>query len=277
MSDDFLKMYDAAMAHKADKELRASLARRREDGRQRRERERRTIRRNAIIFALLLAVMGTIVVMRIYSLEAEVNATAPAENAEPKSKAAENVPAPAAEANAENLPAGSAMAELTMLDAQPSDTDQLLAAGYYSLAVPMPYEYQGYMRIYCAKYGCPYPLALATAERESTFSMDAVGVLGEVGIMQLNPGPDGAYHAELERATGLDPTTPEGNIAGGCYMLGTYMQKYGDQAKAAMAYNMGEGGAKKAWAAGTTSTEYSRAILEGVEKWECIVNAWNGV
>ena len=269
MSDDFLKMYDAAMAHKADKELRASLARRREDGRQRRERERRTIRRNAIIFALLLAVMGTIVVMRIYSLEAEVNATAPAENAEPKSKAAE--------ANAENLPAGSAMAELTMLDAQPSDTDQLLAAGYYSLAVPMPYEYQGYMRIYCAKYGCPYPLALATAERESTFSMDAVGVLGEVGIMQLNPGPDGAYHAELEQATGLDPTTPEGNIAGGCYLLGTYMQRYGDAAKTAMAFSMGEAGAKKAWAAGAASTEYSRAILEGVEKWECIVNAWNGV
>ena len=175
MSDDFLRMYDAAMAHKADKELRASLARRREDGRRRRERERRTIRRNAIIFALLLAAMGAIVVMRIYSLEAEVNAEAPTKNTEPKIQAAEKAPAPAAEANAENLPAGSARAELTMLDAQPSDTDQLLAAGYY-------------------------PLALATAEKESTFSMDAVGKLGEVGIMQLNPGPDGAYYHLREYA-----------------------------------------------------------------------------
>lgn len=200
MSDDFLRMYDAAKAHKADKKLRASLARRREDGRRRRERERRTIRRNAIIFALLLAAMGAIVVMRTYSLEAEVNAEAPTKNTEPKIQAAEKAPAPAAEANAENLPAGSARAELTMLDAQPSDTDQLLAAGYYSLAVPMPFEYQGYMRIYCAKYGCPYPLALATAEKESTFSMDAVGKLGEVGIMQLNPGPDGAYYHLREYA-----------------------------------------------------------------------------
>ena len=70
----------------------------------------------------------------------------------------------------------------------------LLASGYYSEAVPMPYEYQGYMREYCRLYGCPYPLALAVAETESSFRMDAVGGVGEVGIMQLNPGPSGTYH-----------------------------------------------------------------------------------
>ena len=71
------------------------------------------------------------------------------------------------------------------------------------------------MRTACEEYRCPYPLALAVAEVESHFNMEAVGAAGEVGIMQLNPGPDGAYHAELEAATGLDPTTPPGTLPPG--------------------------------------------------------------
>ena len=154
--------------------------------------------------------------------------------------------------------------------------EALLAQGYFSLAVPMPFEYQDYMRTYCAAYGCPYPLALAVAEVESHFDMDAVGAAGEVGIMQLNPGPGGSYHAEIQAATDLDPTTPSGNIAGGCYKLGQYMAEFQDAGKAAMAYNMGRSGAMEAWAAGITSTDYSDAVLAAMEDWECTVNAWNG-
>lgn len=155
--------------------------------------------------------------------------------------------------------------------------EALLASGYFSVAVPMCYEYQDYMRTCCAAYECPYPLALAVAEVESHFNMEAVGTAGEVGIMQLNPGPDGAYHAELEAATGLDPTTPSGNIAAGCYLLGKYIADYEDPQKAAMAYNMGVGGAKNAWAEGIISTEYSTAVVEAMERWEVTVNAWNGI
>lgn len=151
--------------------------------------------------------------------------------------------------------------------------EAMLAQGYFSLAVHMPFEYQDYMRTYCAAYSCPYPLALAVAEVESHFDMDAVGAAGEVGIMQLNPGPGGSYHAEIQAATGLDPTTPSGNIAGGCYKLGRYMDEYQDVTKAAMAYNLGRTGAMEAWAAGITSTEYSDAVLAAMEKWECTVDA----
>ena len=154
--------------------------------------------------------------------------------------------------------------------------EALLAQGYFSLAVPMPFEYQDYMRTYCAAYGCPYPLALAVAEVESHFDMGSAGAAGEVGIMQLNPGPGGSYHAEIQAATGLDPTTPSGNIAGGCYKLGQYMAEFQDAGKAAMAYNMGRAGAMEAWAAGITSTGYSAAVLAAMEGWECTVNAWNG-
>ena len=115
------------------------------------------------------------------------------------------------------------------------------------------------------------------AEVESNFDAAAVGAVGEVGIMQLNPGPDGAYHAELEAATGLDPTTPSGNIAAGCYLLGKYIADYEDPQKAAMAYNMGVGGAENAWADGITSTDYSAAVVEAMERWEVTVNAWNGI
>ena len=108
--------------------------------------------------------------------------------------------------------------------------EALEAQGYFSAAVPLSWEYQDYMRTYCHLYGCPYPLALAVADWETNgqFNMDAVGAVGEVGIFQLNPGPNGTYHAELEAATGLDPTIPEGNIAGGCYLLGKYLAEFGD-------------------------------------------------
>lgn len=156
--------------------------------------------------------------------------------------------------------------------------EALEAQGYFSAAVPLSWEYQDYMRTYCHLYGCPYPMALAVADWETRgqFNMDAIGPAGEVGIMQLNPGPDGSYHAELEDATGLDPTTPEGNIAGGCYKLGKYMAEYGDAAMVAMAYNRGQAGARAAWEAGITSNSYTDAVLEALERWECAVNAWAG-
>ena len=156
--------------------------------------------------------------------------------------------------------------------------EALLAGGYFSIAVPLSFEYQDYMRTYCHLYGCPYPMALAVADWETRgqFNMDAAGPFGEVGIFQLDPGPGGAYHAELEAATGLDPTTPEGNIAGGCYLLGKYLAKYRDTTMAVMAYNMGQAGAASAWDAGTTSTSYTDAVLAALEMWECTVNAWAG-
>ena len=152
------------------------------------------------------------------------------------------------------------------------------AQGYFSAAVPLSWEYQDYMRTDCHLYGCPYPMALAVADWETRgrFNMDAVGPAGEVGIFQLNPGPDGTYHAELEAATGLDPATPDGNIAGGCYLLGEYLARYEDATMALMAYNMGQAGARRAWDAGITSTEYTDAVLAALEMWECTVNAWAG-
>lgn len=143
---------------------------------------------------------------------------------------------------------------------------------YLSNLVPLPYDLQEIMWTACQTYECPYPLALAVAEVESNFDLNAIGDVGEVGIMQLNPGPGGSYHAELTEATGQDPTTPAGNIICGVYLLGKYMTDYETTSRAVMAYNMGVSGAKKAWAAGIFATEYTSNILDAMEGWKCALS-----
>lgn len=239
----------------------------------RESRRKRVVRRR--VSALCLAILAMILLVIVV-------ARASAETGAPQG------PVAAAEPQATmavlTIPKDVAAAELDVWDGTGEDPlepekieEALLASGYFSTAVPMSYDLQDYMRTYCAEYGCPYPLALAVAEVESRFDMEAVGAIGEAGIMQLNPGPGGSYHDALEEATGLDPTTPSGNIAAGCYLLGKYMTAYEDPAKAAMAYNMGESGAREAWASGITSTTYSTNVLEAMERWEVTVNAWNGI
>ena len=244
--EDDLAVYRAAVSARELKQAAAEIkaAKERRTARAA-ERERKARRRNKVLAFIALALFVAVCVVMVAKAYSEE---------------------PAAE-------------EEYMEDPQETEKieEALLAQGYFSLAVPMPYEWQDYMRTYCEEYGCPYPMALAVAQTESNFDMDAVGASGEVGIMQLNPGPGGSYHAEIQAATGLDPTTASGNIAGGCYKLGLYLDKYGSVEKAAMAYNMGEGGARSAWDSGITSTDYSKAVKEAMETWECTVNAWGGV
>lgn len=271
--EDDLAVYRAAVA---ERDLREARRKTQEQRQQRREAEA-TRRKNTRTLAML-AVLAALAVVLLALIGCRVSA-------------AERDKQAAAAPSASTAPTVTVCDPVAALDFLAATTvpeegedpmeaekieEALLAQGYFSLAVPMPFEYQDYMRTYCAAYGCPYPLALAVAEVESHFDMDAVGAAGEVGIMQLNPGPSGSYHAEIQAATDLDPTTPSGNIAGGCYKLGQYMAEFQDAGKAAMAYNMGRAGAMEAWAAGITSTNYSDAVLAAMEGWECTVNAWNG-
>ena len=147
----------------------------------------------------------------------------------------------------------------------------LLAQGYLSDAVPLSYDLQDIMRTACEEYGCPYSLALAVAEVESNFDVEAVGAVGEVGVMQLNPGPENTYWINLQAETNQDPNTPAGNIVCGVYLLGTHLINYEDTEKALMAYNMGPAGALQAWEAGITSTEYTEKVMEAVNRWEAVL------
>lgn len=271
--EDDLAVYRAAVAERDMREARRKAQERRQQRREAeavRHKNTRNLALLAVLVALTLAVLA-LIGCRVSAAERDKQAAAA-----PSASAAPTVTVCDPVAVLDFLAATTVPEEGEDPMEAENIEEALLAQGYFSLAVPMPFEYQDYMRTYCAAYGCPYPLALAVAEVESHFDMDAVGAAGEVGIMQLNPGPGGSYHAEIQAATDLDPTTPSWNIAGGCYKLGQYMAEFQDAGKAAMAYNMGRAGAMEAWAAGITSTNYSDAVLAAMEGWECTVNAWNG-
>ena len=239
------------------KAMEKAEAARREERRRKSEQRRRAVRRRRITAVACLGAVLLAVVWAVAMACAAVGADEP-ETILPDPVAVTPITTPAAVLGEDPL-------EAEKIEAA------LLEQGYFSEEIPLSYDLQDVMRTACAEYGCPYPLALAVAEVESHFDMDAVGAVGEVGIMQLNQGPENTYWINLEAETGEDPTTPAGNIICGAYLLGTHMANYGEPEKALMAYNMGPGGAAQAWAAGITSTEYSAKVMEAMDRWEAVL------
>lgn len=132
--------------------------------------------------------------------------------------------------------------------------------------VPLPFEYQRVMQDACDKYNVPYALALAVAECESSFILEADN--GTCwGLMQIHP-----INYPRLRENGIEPTEYEGNIVAGVFMLGELLEKYSDTHKALMAYNCGETGAKRLWNQGYFTSTYSRKVVTNYEKWQQIIN-----
>ena len=118
----------------------------------------------------------------------------------------------------------------------------------------------------CEKYGVPYALALAVAESESSFDLEAdSGTCW--GVMQIHP-----INYPRLRENGIEPTEYEGNITAGVFLLGELLEKYTDTHKALMAYNCGETGAKRLWKEGYVTTDYSVKVVTLSEKWQEIIN-----
>ena len=132
--------------------------------------------------------------------------------------------------------------------------------------IPLPFELQVIMQQACEKYGVPYALALAVAESESNFDLEAdSGTCW--GVMQIHP-----INYPRLRENGIEPTEYEGNITAGVFLLGELLEKYADTHKALMAYNCGETGAKRLWKEGYMTTKYSVKVVTLSEKWQEIIN-----
>lgn len=132
--------------------------------------------------------------------------------------------------------------------------------------VPLPFDLQRVMQDACIKYNVPYALALAVAECESSFILEADN--GTCwGLMQIHP-----INYPRLRENGIEPTEYEGNIVAGVFMLGELLEKYSDTHKALMAYNCGETGAKRLWNQGYFTSTYSRKVVTNYEKWQQIIN-----
>lgn len=106
-------------------------------------------------------------------------------------------------------------------------------------------------------------MAIAYRETGGTFQADAVGDNGDsIGMFQINT----RWHTDrLERLGVTDLTNPAQCAAVAIDYLEELAEDYGfpwESHDLLMAYSMGPGGAKKALAAGTASTAYSREVLE---------------
>ena len=130
----------------------------------------------------------------------------------------------------------------------------------------LAYDLQETMQDCCERYGVPYALALAIAEVETHFDPDAVSPTNDYGLMQINK-----CNHEWLQSLGMDPLTHTGNIEAGLYMIGNYLNRYGDTEMALMAYNNGPSGARKLWDAGIYQTDYTRKVMTALEHWTSIL------
>lgn len=142
-------------------------------------------------------------------------------------------------------------------------TDSPVEECRYNTEIPLSRFLQITMQNACREYGVPYALALAVAECESSFDLEADSGTC-YGLMQINP-----INYDRLRSLGIEPTEYEGNVVAGVYMLG---EKYGDTHKALMAYNCGETGAARLWEKGYTASSYSEKVINTMEKWQQIIN-----
>lgn len=135
---------------------------------------------------------------------------------------------------------------------------------YYD--VPLSESLQRYIYEVCADEEIPVSLVLAMIEHESRFNPEAVSATDDYGLMQINEVNHGWLEEDYRCADMLNPYQ---NVFCGVKIIGRYVDKYeGDFAKALMAYNMGDYGARKAWENGVSETSYSANILELMQKYE---------
>ncbi len=132
--------------------------------------------------------------------------------------------------------------------------------------IPLSREEQEFLYILSKDYDISYPLLLGLIDLESSFNKDEISSTNDYGLMQINA----VNHEWLKNSLGFnDILDPYNNIRSGTFILSQLFGKYaGDETKVLMAYNMGEGGAKKLWDKGVMSSAYSKRVLEKKQMYE---------
>lgn len=126
--------------------------------------------------------------------------------------------------------------------------------------IPLSHELQDIADKACEDYKIPQDVLYAVMKVESGYEVDAQN--GSCyGLMQIH-----AINMEyLSNNIGTtDLSDPEQNIKAGAFILGGYLEKY-SLPDSLMAYNLGEGGAKRLWKQGIHETGYTRKVLESIE------------
>ena len=142
---------------------------------------------------------------------------------------------------------------------QPPETAPAENAKVYR-DIPLPHELQDVADEACEEYGIRPDVLYAVMEIESGYQVDAKN--GSCyGLMQIH-----TINMEyLSNNIGTtDLTDPVQNIRAGAFILGGYLKKY-SLPDSLMAYNLGEGGAKRLWKQGIHETGYTRKVLEAID------------
>ena len=126
--------------------------------------------------------------------------------------------------------------------------------------IPLSHALQDVADRACEEYGILPDVLYAVMEVESGYQVDAKS--GSCyGLMQI-------HTINMEYLSSNIGTTdlsdPEQNIQAGAFILGGYLKKY-SLPDSLMAYNLGEGGAKRLWKQGIHETGYTRKVLESIE------------
>ena len=126
--------------------------------------------------------------------------------------------------------------------------------------IPLSHELQDIADKACEDYKVPQDVLYAVMKVESGYQVDAQN--GSCyGLMQIHT-INMEYLSSNIGTTDL--TDPEQNIQAGAFILGGYLEKY-SLPDSLMAYNLGEGGAKRLWKQGVHETGYTRKVLESIE------------
>ena len=149
----------------------------------------------------------------------------------------------------------------------PVSTDELPeTVDVFYFDVPLSHSLQKYIYEICADENVPVTLIYAMIEHESEFDPEIISETDDYGLMQINAVNHDWLEDDYRCADMLDPYQ---NVFCGVKIIGKYVSKYdNDLARALMAYNMGDYGARKAWENGITKTSYSTTILELMQTYE---------
>lgn len=137
--------------------------------------------------------------------------------------------------------------------------------------VPLSKGLQRYIYEICADEGVPVTLVLAMIEQGSGFDADMVSSSGDYGLMQISTVNRTRLSAQFGNAKTLDPYQ---NVFCGIKIMSSLLGSYENYEDALLAYDLGDYGAIKAHESGITSTEYTRAVLKSMKKYEAEVKAY---
>ena len=134
------------------------------------------------------------------------------------------------------------------------------AAAVMAEGIPLSEELVQTALTACEQYEVPPQLLFAVMEVESGFQTDAQNGAC-TGLMQIHS----INLPYLQEQIGIsDLSDPEQNIQAGAFILGGYLSRYSTE-DSLMAYNLGEGGAKKQWEQGIHGTAYTEKVLNEME------------